>query len=146
MSGTTTNNKPIPQWMMNIIHPSDSFESEIANKISYYPHYAKPVYNIGGLHVGSYCRIPGIQPFSQPILRPKTCIPHCLTNHCFEYGNTRFPPYCDCNERHDCKSYRKCNRTTLESCKMAGWSDSSCEGNCLPTCSSCNHNFNVIYY
>lgn len=141
----------IPPWMMNIVQPSDSFESEIANKIGPSPHYPGPIHNIGGLRVGSHCRIPGVQPpFVQSILRPKTCLPHCLTKHCYEYGNTRFPPSCECDEKYNCRSFGRCYQqpakcgqsSTLESCKMAGWSNSSCTA----TCGSCNHNSNVIYY
>jgi hypothetical protein len=29
---------------------------------------------------------------------------------------------------------------------MAGWSASSCGGNCSTTCGSCNHNSNVVNY
>ena len=125
-------------WMANIVQPSDYFESEIGNKIGPYPHYAGPVHNIGGLHIGSHCRIPGVQPFVQSILRPKTCVPHCLTQHCYEYGNTRFPPKCECDDKYDCRSY--------SSCKMAGWSKGSCGGNCSSTCGTCNHNSNVIFH
>lgn len=101
----------IPIWMSNIVHPINSFELEIANKISPYPHYAGPIHNFGGLHIGSYCRIPGVQPFKQQILRPKVCIPHYLTKHCYEYGNTRFPPTCNCNEKYGCRcSKLHCNR------------------------------------
>lgn len=168
MSQTINGNMPVaatmPSWMVNIVHPSDSFESEIKNKLSLYPHYPGPIHNLGGLHIGSHCRIPGVQPFVQSILRPKTCIPHCLTQHCFEYGNTRFPPSCECNDKYDCKSYGKCYHnskcklketfgcdvgvltSTQQSCRMAGWSKSSCGGNCSPTCGTCNHNSNVINY
>jgi hypothetical protein len=177
MSQTIIGSKPmsniIPPWMINIIHPSDSFESEIVNKIGPYPHYPGPIHNIGGLHTnwpegpingayapytGSHCRIPGVQPFVQSILRPKTCVPHCLTQHCYEYGNTRFPPNCKCNDKYDCRSYGKCHHysrcklkeafgcSTQDSCRMAGWTKSSCGGNCSPTCGSCNHNSNVINY
>lgn len=163
MSQTINGNVPIasiPPWMMNIVlpyghatshdqrswdivHPSDSFESEIVNKLGPYPHYPGPIHNLGGLHIGSHCRIPGVQPFVQSILRPQTCIPHCLTKHCYEYGNTRFPPNCECNDKYDCRSYGKC------------YSDSSCGarikaggtgGNCSPTCGTCNHNSSVINY
>lgn len=115
MSQTTT-----PSWMTNIY--SDSFEAEIGNKIGSKPHYPGPVLNIGGLRVGSQCRIPGIQPFEQTILRPNTCVPQRLTDHCFNYGvTTRFPPRCNF-------------------CTINGWSNSSC-------CSCyCNPNSNVIPY
>lgn len=174
----------IPPWMTNIVNPVDSFESEIENKLGPYPHYPGPIHNLGGLHIhlpegqvmktdfvghsiGSHCRIPGIQPFVQSILRPQTCMPHCLTKHCYEYGNTRFPPNCECDDKYDCRSYGKCNNnsrcklkesfsgcqptgcretSTQEACRMAGWVKSSCGGNCSPTCGTCNHNSNVINY
>lgn len=160
----------IPVWMSNIVNPSDLFESEIGNKIGPNPHYPGPIHNIGGLHVGSHCRIPGVQPFAQSILRPKTCMSHCLTQHCYEYGNTRFPPTCECNDKYDCRSHcnttlttvegfhpsdcrtynkcypKKCGSNTAQTCKMSGWSSSSCDGNCSPTCGTCNHNSNVIFY
>lgn len=117
----------VPPWMQNII--SDSFESEIRNKIGSLPHYPKPIHNIGGLHVNSHCRIPGVQPFTQLSIQ-KTCTPNCLTNYCFEYGNTRFPPSCECGEKYDCRTYGKC-------CSRS---------NCNATCGSCNHNSNVIYH
>jgi hypothetical protein len=170
MSQTINGNVPvasIPPWMMNIVHPVDSFGSEIGNKLGPYPHYPGPIHNLGGLHIGSHCRIPGVQPFVQSILRPQTCMPHCLTKHCYEYGNTRFPPNCECNDKYDCRSYGKCNNdsrcklkesfggcqpsgcnetSTQEACRMAGWAKSSCGGNCSPTCGTCNHNSNVINY
>lgn len=137
----------IPPWMWNIIHPSNSFESEIGNKIGPNPHYPGPIHNLGGLHMGSHCRIPGVQPFVQSILRPTQSTSHCLTKHCYEYGNTRFPPTCECNEKYDCKSYNKCGcNSTQKSCNMAGWSASSCGGNCSTTCGTCNHNSNVVNY
>lgn len=141
----------IPQWMTNIVSPSDSFESEIGAKIGSYPHYPGPIRNVGGLHLGSHCRIPGVQPFVQSILRPNTCVPHCLTQHCYEYGNTRFPPKCECDDKYDCRSYEKCYSSPKcgsvgsETYKTTGWSKSSCHGNCSSTCGTCNHNSNVIF-
>ena len=109
----------LPQWMNNTVHPSASFEAEIQNKINPFPHYPGPIHNIGGLYLDSTCRVPGVQPLKQIFLRPKTCVPHCLTNLCFEYGNARFPPKCECDECYACKSFTKTN---------------------------CNHNSNVIHY
>ena len=134
----------LPSWMANMVHPVDYFDSEINNKIGPQPHYPGPIHNIGGLHLGSNCRIPGVQPFVQSILRPKTRMSHCLTQHCFEYGNTRFPPNCECGDKYSCKeqckTFNKCGYNT-SICKMAGWGSS---GNCAPTCGTCNHNSNVI--
>jgi hypothetical protein len=119
------------------------FESSIANKIGHMPHYPGPISNFGGLRAAaqqSWCRIPGVQPFTQTILRPNVCKPNCLTNHCFEYGNTRFPPTCECGEKYDCdcKSY--------STCVKSGWSKNSCGSNCSHTCGTCNHNSNVIFH
>lgn len=122
--------KNTPLWLDKMVQSYDSFEYEIGNKISSLTHYPGPIRNIGGLKVETQCRIPGIQPLTQTILRPATCIPHCLTQHCFEYGNTRFPPKCECGDRYDCRSFSKC------------YSNS----NCAPTCGTCNHNSNVIFY
>jgi hypothetical protein len=107
MSQTINYNVPI-------VNLSDSFESEIRNKISSFPNYPGPIHNIGGLYVGSNCRIPGVQPIIQPILRPNICIPHCLTKQCYEYGNTRFPPYCECDEKTYCKAYQRCRNRNRE--------------------------------
>lgn len=102
-----------PPWMMNMVRPSNSFEFEIQNKISSFPHYPGPIHSIGGLRVGKYCRVPGVQPLAQTILRPKTCIPHCLTNLCYEYGNTKFPPSCECDDtKNHCRPYTKCNHNS----------------------------------
>lgn len=129
------NNSTIPMWMVNIVRPFDSFESEIVSKIGPYPHYPGPIHNIGGLHNGSNCRIPGIQPFVQSIIRPQVCIPHCLTKHCFEFGaTTRFPATCECNEKYDCRPFNKCYQSKCS------------QGNCPSSCSGCNHNSNVINY
>jgi hypothetical protein len=138
----TINDSGIPTWMVNIVRPVNSFESEISNKIGPYPHYPGPIHNIGGLRTSvSHCRIPGVQPFVQSILRPTTCIPHCLTKHCFEYGNTRFAPTCGCGDKYDCRAYNK-----VGNCQMAGWTKGSCDNNnCSSTCGSCNHNSNVIF-
>jgi len=130
MSQTITSNI-LPIWMKHMLHPSNgSFEKQIFNKIDHKPHYPGPIHNIGGLYVGSHCRIPGVQPLIQPILRPKTCVPHCLTKYCFEYGNTHFPPQCGCDEKHDCRSYQRCDG----------------KSNCSLNCGRCNHNSNVIYF
>ena len=167
----TINGSSIPTWMANIVHPVNSFESEINNKIGVNPHYPGPIHNIGGLHLGSNCRIPGVQPFVQSIVRPTTCIPHCLTKQCFEYGNTRFPPTCGCGDKYDCRTYNSCQMagttlgyklrsptksdvgTTL-GYKLRSptksdvvWAKGSCgRNNCSSTCGSCNHNSNVIFY
>jgi hypothetical protein len=165
LTQSTTFGTPATFNDLQIVQSIDSFESEIGNKIGPYPHYPGPIHNIGGLHVGSHCRIPGVQPFMQSILRPQTCIPYCLTKHCYEYGNTRFPPNCECNDKYDCRAYGKCyhnsrcklkesfndscqpyETSTQEACKMAGWTNLSCGGNCSPTCGTCNHNSNVINY
>jgi hypothetical protein len=133
MSQTINGNGPItfvPPWMVNIVHPNDSFESEIKGKLGPYPHYPGPIHNLGGLYMGSHCRIPGVQPLAQAFLRPQTCVPNCLTKHCYEYGNTRFPPKCECGDKYDCRSYGKCHQGS----------------NCLSTCGGCNHNSNVINY
>lgn len=142
-NGQSPQQAPMSRWLLNIVQPRDSFELEIANKISPSPHYPGPIHNIGGLHHQNHCRIPGFQPLVQPILRPKTCVPHCLTQHCFEYGNTRFPPTCECGDKYSCRSYDKC----YNSCCMAGWGKDSCRGsNCSPNCGTCNHNSNVIFH
>ncbi|CCV01741.1 hypothetical protein IIV22_064L [Invertebrate iridescent virus 22] len=134
MSQTINGNGNIPLWMTNTVRPIDSFESEIVQKIGPNPHYPGPIHNIGGLHLKSYCRIPGVQPFVQSIIRPNVCIPHCLTNHCFEYGTTtRFPSKCECGEKYDCRTYGRCYTNTTST-------------NCPLTCGTCNHNSNVINY
>ncbi|AHL67547.1 hypothetical protein DH26_gp052 [Chloriridovirus anopheles1] len=116
------------------------FESSIANKIGHMPHYPGPISNFGGLRdtQQSWCRIPGVQPFTQTITTKWLKQPNCskrLTNHCFEYGNTRFPPTCECDEKYDCST-----------CVKSGWSKKSCGSNCSHTCSTCNHNSNVIFH
>jgi hypothetical protein len=125
---------PREHWMKNVVRPIDSFELEIGNKISPYPHYPGPIHNIGGLHLGSHCRIPGVQPLTQTILHHYTSpqARSSLTQYCFDYGNTRFPPKCNCDEKYDCNCQgRRCGTRT---------------GNCSSTCGSCNHNSNVIFY
>jgi hypothetical protein len=119
----------LPYWMKNVVRPIDSFELEISNKISPYPHYPGPIHNIGGLHLGSHCRIPGVQPLTQTIFHHYKASPTCLTQYCFDYGNTRFPPKCKCDEKYDCRS--QCSNQN---------------GNCSLTCGSCNHNSNVIFH
>ena len=99
-----------------------NFELEIANKISHFPHYPNCVKNLGGLYLNSYCRIPGIQPFKYPMFYHPTT-ENCLSSFCFEYGKTRFPTRCDCNEKYGCF-----------------------KNNCINSCGSCNHNSNVIYF
>jgi hypothetical protein len=146
---TVLNNGSLPQqstndkWLIAMIQPQTSFDLEIANKLSPFPHYPGPIRAIGGLYHGPNCRIPGFQPLIQPILRPKTRVPNCLTSHCYEYGNTRFPPMCECGDKYDCRSYGKCYNN---SCVVAGWNRESCSGNCSPTCGTCNHNSNVIFH
>jgi hypothetical protein len=100
----------LPPWMTNMVHPSNTFELEIQNKISPFPHYPGPIHSIGGLRVGSQCRVPGVQPLVQTFLRPKTCAPRCLTNFCYQYGNTRFPRSCACDDpKSHCHKYTNCN-------------------------------------
>lgn len=126
-------NSELPTWMANIVHSKYStgvFEPQILNKISHLPHYPGPIQNIGGLYIGTHCRIPGVSPLTQPIFHPSTCVPHCLSRLCFTYGNTKFPPQCECDEKPDCRSYDSCYQ----------------RGKCSPNCGSCNHNSNVIYY
>lgn len=113
----------LPYWMKNIIHPIDSFELEISNKISPYPHYPGPIHTIGGLHLGSHCRIPGVQPLVETIFHHYTSGYKPTSQYCFDYGNARFPPKCNCDEKYDCR-FR----------------------NCSLTCGSCNHNSNVIFH
>jgi len=169
----SSENSGLPIWMTNIIHPTMSindlnrnglFEPQILNKINHLPHYPGPIQNIGGLYIGSHCRIPGVNPLIQPILRPKTCIPHCLTRQCFEYGNTHFPPQCECDEKSDCRSY-PCplgGKVRVEAlpqpypCPLGGKvrvealpQPYTCCGQgrkCSPNCGRCNHNSNVIYH
>lgn len=126
-----------PQWVQNM--SGLGMECAINSKIGPFPHYPGPIANIGGLRLNiaegqstlPACRIPGVQPFVQTVLRPTTCKPNCLTNHCFEYGNTRFPPTCECDEKYDCRN---------------SFGGSRCSSNCQHTCGTCNHNSNVIYY
>jgi hypothetical protein len=129
---------PKEYWMKNVVCPIDSFELEIANKISPHPHYPGPIHNIGGPRLGSCCRIPGVQPLTQTILHhytsPQTS---SLTQYCFDYGNTRFPPKCNCDEKYDCNCHTRSTR---------GRRCASQTGNCSSTCGSCNHNSNVIFY
>jgi len=114
-----------------VLRTKESFETEINGKIGPYPHYPKPISILGGLYHGSNCRIPGVQPLIFPV--PKGLnqpFLQSLTRHCYEYGNTRFPPQCECGERYDCRSH------------VVG---SGCS-NCNKTCGTCNHNSNVIFY
>lgn len=99
MSQTINGNNNIPLWMSNTVQLVDSFESEIIEKNGPNPHYPGPIHNIGGLHTNSHCRIPGIQPFLQPIIQTNVYIPPRITatNHCFQYGTTtHFPLKCRC--------------------------------------------------
>ena len=124
MSQTINIQENLPLWMINTVRPNNSFELEIQNKISPFPHYPGPIHSLGGLlipgptlgrpELGQHCRVPGVQPLTQTILRPKTCIPHCLTTFCFDYGNTtRFPPSCECNDiKRNCRPYTKCNHNS----------------------------------
>ena len=112
-----------PCWM----HIMSPFELEIKEKIGPNPHYPTAIQNIGGMRNNR--RVPGVQPLTQPILpvkRPKGAVDSSafprLTNYCFEYGNTRFPPKCHCDEKYGCRH------------------------TCCSTCGSCNHNSNVIFY
>lgn len=109
-----------------------AFESAILNKIGPNIHYPRPIYNIGC----PYKKIPGFQPLKQTFFMVNNCKEKaCLTNHCFEYGNAKFPPYCKCYQKYSCKE-------GCSSCKE-GCSRSS---NCSLTCGTCNHNSNVIFY
>ena len=124
----------LPHWMRQMIHPpSDSFELEISRKISPYLHYPGPIHNIGGIRVGSNCRVPGVQPVTQTIVHRfgHATTPRCLARYCFDYGNARFPPKCECNQKYDCSKPVSCSFTNE---------------NCPLTCASCNHNSNVIFY
>jgi hypothetical protein len=112
--------------LLNVRIP-EGFEREIKSKIGPDPHYAQPIRNIGGLRISNVCRIPGIQALAQPFivgLRGERCREQCLTNHCFEYGNVRFPPSCECGQKY------------------------SCHGKYYPSfaCARDNHNSNVIFF
>jgi hypothetical protein len=117
-----------------------SFDAQILDKIGPYPHYPGPIANVGGLRVFEQvpisgttngaqplslvgCRVPGLAPFRQIIVKVDGGRCPALSNHCFEYGNARFPASCSLNERAGCKY---CNT-------------------CPSTCGSCNHNANVIF-
>jgi hypothetical protein len=113
----------ISPWMENILH------NEIWSKINHSPHYPKPIQTLAKSEM--WCRRPGLQPFTQSFLRQTAPRQNHLTNNCFEYGNTRFPPKCLCDQKYDCKGQ----------CGTCGSAS-----NCNPTCSTCNHNSNVIFF
>ena len=86
-----------------------SFDAQILDKIGPYPHYPGPIANVGGLRVFEQgaqlvgCRVPGLAPFRQIIVKVDGGRCPALSNHCFEYGNARFPASCSLNERAGCK-------------------------------------------
>jgi hypothetical protein len=94
------------------INPDKFFESAIWDKMGPNIHYPKPI----------ACPIFLVYNSTRACSSGQT-----LTNHCFEYGNTRFP-YCNCHQKYDCR------------CQHNG-----CQ-NCSLTCGTCNHNSNVIFY
>jgi hypothetical protein len=122
----------LPIWLQNqMLVSNPDFTPLILDKLGHLPHYPNPVVNLGGMHPFTdslECRIPGVQPFVQTILRKRCDRPNRHTTNCFEYGNTRFVAKCECQDRYSCRT-----------------SSGNCE-NCPKTCGLCNHNANVIFY
>jgi hypothetical protein len=98
---------------------------EINKKLGYLPHYPGSIQTQGF----PKCKIPGILNICNSVSIVSPTQQQQLTNHCYEYGNTRFPPTCGCNEIYGCKSgcYGKSTK-------------------CMSTCGTCNHNECVIHF
>ena len=70
-----------------------SFDAQILDKIGPYPHYPGPIANVGGLRVFATngaqplplvgCRVPGLAPFRQTIVKVDGGRCPTLSNHLF---------------------------------------------------------------